>query len=115
MNANDSIGHPVMPSFPAVWAIQLKAEPEGQWNSLARIMRLASNAINRYGMTAGMMNWFFCISLWLSLLFALWMSRGWMGLLFSGQVLSAGTCLVKRMVRKTQLAFSPDSGSTNRL
>jgi hypothetical protein len=62
-----------------------------------------------------MMNWFFCIGLWLSLLLALWMCRGWIGLLFSGQVLSAGTCLVKRLALKTQHALSRNGGPNNRL
>jgi hypothetical protein len=54
-----------------------------------------------------LMNGFFCISLWLSLALAVWMARGWLGLLFSGQVLSAGTYLIKGLARKTQHAFSP--------
>ena len=73
------------------------------------------SAIARSGVAAFVMNWFFCISLWLSLLLALWMSRGWIGLFFSGQVLSTGTCLVKKLVRKTQTAFSGNICSANRL
>jgi hypothetical protein len=75
----------------------------------------ARSAIGRSGTTALIMNWFFCVSLWLSLLLALWMSRGWIGLFFSGQLLSAGTRLVKSLARKTQCAFSANSDSANRL
>jgi hypothetical protein len=62
--------------------------------------------VRRSSITAGLMNGFFCFCLWLSLAFALWMARGWLGLLFGGQVLSAGTWLVKGLARKTQHAFS---------
>jgi hypothetical protein len=94
---------------------RLKIEPDGLPNSITRIMRFAPAVIGRSGVGAAMMNWFFCIGLWLSLLLALWMCRGWIGLLFSGQVLSAGTCLVKRLALKTQHALSRNGGPNNRL
>jgi hypothetical protein len=47
------------------------------------------------------MSRFFCFAVWLSSLAALWMTRGWVGLFVSGQVLSAGTCLLRGLARKT--------------
>ena len=47
-----------------------------------------------------MANWFFCLTVWLSSLAAIWMSRGWIGLFVSGQVLSACTFLFKGLGRR---------------
>ncbi len=115
MNANQSVGYQATSLFAIGRMHRLKNEPHGPPNSITRIMRFASAGIARSGMGASLMNGFFCISLWLSLLLALWMCRGWFGLLFSGQVLSAGTCLVKRLALKTQHALSRNGEPDNRL
>jgi len=47
-----------------------------------------------------------CLSLWISLLAAIWFVRGWIGLFLSGQVLSAGACLLQILTRRTCHAFS---------
>jgi hypothetical protein len=72
-------------------------------------------AIRHSPVAAGVMSGFFCLSLWLSLALALWMARGWLGLVFSGQVLSAGTYLVKGLAKKTNLAFSLNAGAAQQL
>lgn len=66
----------------------------------------------RFRVTARLMNCFSLIGLWLSLLVGLWISRGWIGLLFSGQALSAGAFLVKGLARRTGVAFSFQPFST---
>jgi hypothetical protein len=71
----------------------------------------ASSANCRSAFVTSLSNGLLCVSLWLSLLLAIWLTRGWLGLLFSGQALSAGAYLVKGMARRTQLAFSLDSGT----
>ena len=58
-----------------------------------------------------MMRWIFCVSLWLSSVLAIWLVRGWIGLFFSGQVLSAGVYLWKGLARRTQRAYSPNGES----
>lgn len=73
----------------------------------------AMAALCRSPIAASLMNGFLCISLWLSLALALWMARGWLGLLFSGQVLSAGTCLVKGLAKKTRHACSLNNDAAN--
>jgi hypothetical protein len=51
------------------------------------------------------MSWFFYLTVfWLSWVAAMWMSRGWLGLFVSGQVLSAGTCRLKGPARWVQEA-----------
>jgi hypothetical protein len=115
MNAKQSVECQAAPSFAMGRMRRLKIEQDGPPSSITRIIRSAAAGITRYGVAASMMNWFFCISLWLSLLLALWMCRGWIGLLFSGQVLSAGTCLVKKLAIKTQHALSRNGGPNNRL
>ncbi len=67
------------------------------------------------GLAAVAMNWFFCFSLWFSLLLALWMTRGWIGVFFSGQVLSTGTWLVKKLTQRTQAAWSARSDLAGQL
>ena len=56
-------------------------------------------------------NGFFCVSLWVSLLITIYLCRGWVGLFFSGQVLSTAACLFQRLARKTQNAFSLNKGT----
>jgi hypothetical protein len=51
-------------------------------------------------------NLILCLSLWMSLLVAIWLTRGWIGLLFSGQLFSAGAKLFGRLSERTQHAFS---------
>jgi hypothetical protein len=51
-------------------------------------------------------NCFLCASLWLSLALAIWMSRGWIGLLFSGQILSAVACVIQKLAQRTQCVIA---------
>lgn len=60
----------------------------------------------RSGKAAYMTNVISCLTLWISLLAAIWFVRGWIGLFFSGQVLSAGACLLQILAKRTNYAFS---------
>lgn len=51
-------------------------------------------------------NLILCLSLWMSVLVAIWLTRGWIGLLFSGQLFSAGAKLFGALSERTQHAFS---------
>ena len=66
--------------------------------------RLAAQ--RRTGMVVYASNLILCLSLWMSLLVAIWLTRGWIGLLFSGQLFSAGTKLFETLSKRTQYAFS---------
>ena len=68
------------------------------------ILRLAVQ--RRAGMAAYASSLILCFSLWLSLLVAIWLTRGWIGLLFSGQLLSAGVTLLETLSKRTRYAFS---------
>ena len=68
------------------------------------IFRLAAQRRTR--LTACASSLIFCLSLWMSLLIAVWLTRGWIGLLFSGQLLSAGTKLFESLWKRTRYAFS---------
>ncbi len=59
----------------------------------------------RTGTVAYMTNVISCLSLWMSILVAIWFVRGWIGLFFSGQVLSAGICLFQILAKRTHYAF----------
>ncbi len=66
--------------------------------------RLAAQ--RRTGMAVYASNLILCLSLWMSLFVAIWLTRGWIGLLFSGQLFSAGAKLFKTLSKRTQYAFS---------
>jgi hypothetical protein len=63
------------------------------------------------GIAACAMSCFLCASLWISLAAAIWMSRGWIGLLFSGQVLSAATFMFRKLSQRTQCAIATCTGT----
>lgn len=68
------------------------------------ILRLTAQ--RRTGLAAYASNLIFCLSLWMSLLVAVWLTRGWIGLLFSGQLFSAGARLFETLSKRTQYAFT---------
>jgi hypothetical protein len=65
------------------------------------------------GFAACAMSCFLCASLWISFAAAIWMSRGWIGLLFSGQVLSAATFMFRKLSQRTQCAIATCSGTAS--
>jgi hypothetical protein len=75
--------------------------------SPTQIFRPAAQRSTR--MTAYASNLILCLSLWISLLFAIWLTKGWIGLLFSGQLLSAGARLFETLSKRTHYAFSAGS------
>lgn len=68
------------------------------------IFRLVAQ--RRTGMAAYASNLILCLSPWMSLLVAIWLTKGWIGLLFSGQLLSAGAKLFETVSKRTHYAFS---------
>ena len=66
--------------------------------------RLAAQ--RRTGMAVYASNLILCLSLWMSLLVAIWLTRGWIGLLFSGQLFSVAAKLFEKLSKRTQYAFS---------
>jgi hypothetical protein len=67
---------------------------------------LREHAQRRTGKAVSASNLILCLSLWMSLLVAIWLTRGWIGLLFSGQLFSAGAKLLGTLSERTQYAFS---------
>jgi hypothetical protein len=55
--------------------------------------------------------WIFGFSLWFSSVLAIWMSRGWLALLMSGQLLSVSGWLFRNLARKTQTGLSSSAPS----
>jgi hypothetical protein len=47
----------------------------------------------------------FTLSLWISLSAAIWFTKGWIGLFFSGQLLSAGAYLFEILSKRTRYAL----------
>jgi len=68
------------------------------------ILRLAVQS--RTGLAVYASNLILCLGLWISLLVAIWLTRGWIGLLFSGQLLSGGAKLFETLSKRTHYAFS---------
>ena len=75
--------------------------------------RLAAQ--RRTGMAVYVSNLILCLSLWMSLLVAIWLTRGWIGLLFSGQLFSAGAKLLETLSKRTRYAFSTSNGCPQEL
>ncbi|MGB7265984.1 MAG: hypothetical protein WBC92_10765 [Terracidiphilus sp.] len=71
--------------------------------------------VSRNGLTAYATNAIFCLSLWMSLFIAIWLTKGWIGLLLSGQVLCAGTHLFEILTKRTHYAFSATNGQAHEL
>ncbi len=82
---------------------------------MSRISIIRSSVMRRTGLAACTTNAIFCLSLWTSLFAAIWLTKGWIGLLFSGQVLSAGTCLFEKLAKRTHYAFSTCNGPAHEL
>jgi hypothetical protein len=96
MRAAQSILSPSIPAYCLSWAtvaaVQSSESPE-----------LTSFGVRRCAVSAYLMHGFLCLSLWLSFLLALWLTRGWLGLFLSGQVLSSCAYLAKRLARGERL------------
>jgi hypothetical protein len=75
-------------------------------NQMPPIPFFRQAAQRRTGMAVYASNLILCLSLWMSLIVAIWLTRGWIGLLFSGQLFSLGTKLFKTLSKRTQYAFS---------
>lgn len=101
MRASEMNGRAIGAAFPSCWIFVQNVNSKPR-NILDAVLR------SRGRLTP----WFFYISLWLSSLLAIWMSRGWIALFLSGQVFSAGNWLLKNLARKTLPAFSPSAEST---
>ena len=100
MNANQYYGFLDLARFPARWASLVNADLR-----LRKVHNLPAAFISSVSRLR-MLSWFFCVTVWVSSLGAIWMSRGWIGLFVSGQVLSAGTCLFKDLARRTPSSVS---------
>jgi hypothetical protein len=107
MSVNDICAQPVAQGIAAWKNSFVEANCEMAPNASARLAR-----IRKSNLAAWAANSFFYASLWLSLLAAIWLSRGWIGLFFSGQVLCAGSCLVQRLVKRTQYAFCANTATS---
>jgi len=74
-------------------------------------LRSIPRSVRRPRLSPALANCLLCASLWLSLLLAIWAGRGWIGLLFSGQLLSAGASVFQKLAQKTQYAFGQCSAA----
>jgi hypothetical protein len=99
MNGNQIYRHLDAARVPAWWEYLVNAD----WR-LRNLQEPPAAAIALLGRLR-MMSWFFCLTVWLSSLAAIWMSRGWIGLFVSGHLLSAGASLFKSG-EKAQAAVS---------
>jgi hypothetical protein len=84
----------------ALWRVtHLLGEEDGPWDLMVRLRaRLGSGILGR------LMDCFYCLSLWISLPMAIWLSSGWIGLLVHWQALSGAACLLETATRKAPAA-----------
>ena len=104
---HSSVRRIVVPLFAMERATYKQPQRTDSQDSLER--RLAGG---NSGIAACAMSCFLCASLWISFAAAIWVSRGWIGLLFSGQVLSAGTFMFRKLSQRTQCAIAACSGTS---
>jgi hypothetical protein len=100
MNASHFIGRLAMPGWVMGRTDILRGDDGG-----LRVPLMELDAGRRSHAETGAMRCILCLALWLSLLLAMWMSKGWIGLLFSGQLLSAGAWMFQKLARRTQFVF----------
>jgi hypothetical protein len=85
----------------AVWRItHLLAEEDGPWDLVARLRSALGAAF-----LGRLMDCFYCLSLWISLPLAIWLSQGWIGLLLHWQALSGAACLLQKFAGRSQPDF----------
>jgi hypothetical protein len=80
----------------AVWRLThlLNAE-DGPWEAIVRLRRLAGN-----GMFGGLLDCFYCLSLWVSVPFAYLLHQSWGERLLVWPALSAGAILLERITAR---------------
>ena len=86
----------------AVWRLtHLLAEEDGPWDAIANLRaRLGASILGR------LMDCFYCLSLWVSLPFAVWLGDGWVGVFLHWLALSGLACLLQRVTDARQASFS---------
>lgn len=99
MKANQINGAAPIASFPSRQTSFLSAD----WR-LHDLRSAAESVLSSYKRIS-MMSLLFSIGIWLSSLAALWMSRGWIGLLMSGQLLSTAAGLCRGLPKIPQAGF----------
>ncbi len=94
MTVNNTIW-PFVLSALALWRVtHLFAEENGPWDMLAHLRsRLGASFFG------SLMDCFYCLSLWFSLPFAIWLTHGWIATLLHWLALSGAACLLERFTR----------------
>lgn len=95
MNAYDSTRQAALPRF--------ASRPSLKIGTVRRLASARSTvAANGNGIGARFVNQCFIAGLCVSALCSLWVTRGWVGMFLSGQVLSPATYLFRELTRRTQ-------------
>src|SRR5882672_79594 len=87
----------------AVWRIThlLQAE-DGPWNLLVRFRRWLGN-----GMLGGLLDCFYCLSLWISVPFAWWVGENWKARLLLWPALSGAAILLEKISNRMEIVPPP--------
>jgi hypothetical protein len=101
MNSNNAIARFAAPPFAMLRRV---CQTGDRHRSRLSIGGLAATRPSR--LSPGLMNCLLCTSLWLSLILAIWMGRGWIALFFSGQLLCAGASVAKKLALRTQCVLA---------
>jgi hypothetical protein len=99
MNEVNSIWRFILSAL-AVWRLtHLLAEEDGPWDLMVRLRARLGR-----GFFASLMDCFYCLNLWFSLPFAVWLaSGGWIAILLHWQALSGAACLLERATGRREL------------
>jgi len=83
-----------------VWRVtHLLAEEDGPWRLMARLRLRAGN-----GFWAGLLECFYCLSLWIAAPFAIWLGQSWKERALLWPAMSALAILLERLTAREQTA-----------
>jgi Protein of unknown function (DUF1360) len=91
-----SIAYQLSISVLAVWRItHLLSAEDGPWDSVFRFRKLFGQ-----GFFGALLDCFYCLSIWIAIPFALWMSADWVTGIIHWLAISGGACIIQKAVTK---------------
>ena len=99
MNDDNGIWRFILSAL-AVWRLtHLLAEEDGPWDLIVRLRSRLGG-----GFFGSLMDCFYCLSLWFSLPFAVWLANGgWVAILLHWQALSGAACLLEKATGRREM------------
>lgn len=79
-----------------MWRItHLLSAEDGPWDSVFRFRKQLGQ-----GFFGALLDCFYCLSIWIAIPFAVWMSNNWMNGIIHWLAISGGACIIQKAVTK---------------